>query len=61
MEEQETVSGKKYHYYTHSEGEPDDGIGEESPNNPSFFHNCSGWSRYAKSEILNEADSIVAF
>jgi hypothetical protein len=24
MEEQETVSGKKYHHYTHPEGEPDD-------------------------------------
>ena len=26
MEEQETVSGKKYHHYTHSEGEPDDAL-----------------------------------
>jgi hypothetical protein len=24
MEEQETVSGKKYHHYTHPEGQPDD-------------------------------------
>jgi len=24
MEEQETISGKKYHHYTHPEGEPDD-------------------------------------
>ncbi|MCW4032067.1 MAG: phage terminase large subunit family protein [Candidatus Bathyarchaeota archaeon] len=26
MEEQETVSGKKYHHYTHPEGEPDDAL-----------------------------------
>jgi hypothetical protein len=24
MEEQETISGKKYHHYTHPQGEPDD-------------------------------------
>ena len=26
MEEQETVSGKEYHHYTHPEGEPDDAL-----------------------------------
>jgi nitrogen regulatory protein PII len=26
MEEQETVSGKRYHHYTHPEGEPDDAL-----------------------------------
>jgi len=26
MEEQETASGKKYHHYTHPEGEPDDAL-----------------------------------
>jgi hypothetical protein len=26
MEEQETVSGKKYHHYTHPEGQPDDAL-----------------------------------
>ena len=26
MEEQETISGKKYHHYTHPEGEPDDAL-----------------------------------
>jgi hypothetical protein len=26
MEEQETVSGKKYHHYTHAEGQPDDAL-----------------------------------
>ena len=26
MEEQENVSGKKYHYYTHPESQPDDAI-----------------------------------
>jgi len=39
--------------HTHNKNQPNDGIGEESPNNPSFFHSCSGWSQYAKSEILN--------
>jgi hypothetical protein len=28
MEEQETVSGKKYHHYTHPDGEPDDALHE---------------------------------
>jgi hypothetical protein len=26
MEEQETVSGKRYDHYTHPEGEPDDAL-----------------------------------
>jgi len=26
MEEQETVSDKKYHHYTHPEGQPDDAL-----------------------------------
>jgi hypothetical protein len=26
MEEQEMVGGKKYHHYTHPEGEPDDAL-----------------------------------
>jgi hypothetical protein len=39
----------------------DDGIREESPNNPSFFHNCSGWSQYANPEILSEPNGIAAF
>ena len=26
MEEQETISGKKYHHYTHPEGQPDDAL-----------------------------------
>jgi hypothetical protein len=26
MEEQENISGKKYHHYTHPEGQPDDAI-----------------------------------
>ena len=26
MEEQETVSGKRYHHYAHPEGEPDDAL-----------------------------------
>ena len=35
LEEQETVSGKKYHYYTHSEGEPDDALHPQSTQFPS--------------------------
>jgi CSLREA domain-containing protein len=46
---------------THKLSQMNDGIGEESPNNPSFCHNCSGWSQYAKSEILREHNKILAF